>query len=309
MPKKRAVVTHWDLDGLASNVLISRYINPGKQVLSSVTSTFKYLKNVYEEGYDEIWVADLNPQPGELRNYEELFKAMHARGCLVRWLDHHLWPVEVEEAFSKFRDIVSYMNDPSTVAADLVANYLGVVRDRYTNMLIDLAFDDDWFQGRYELTTVYRRVLRFYKWDIRYRALESLMKGDVAPQWLLELYRLEVKNVYENLIREAIARAELVERRGVKILVFQDVDPRVHPGELIHVAEKNGIFSHVYIVRYPRGLSLRSEYIDVSKLALKYGGGGHRRIAGIPGKINLETLLGEIVKSVEESRIRSHYIT
>lgn len=310
MSRKLAVLTHWDIDGLASNVILSRYIGPGAQLLSSVTSTLKYLKRLFEEGYGEIWVADLNPQLSDLRNYQELFRAMRSKGVGVKWLDHHLWPVEVESVFAEFTDTVFFINDPSTVSADIVASYLGVPRDKFTNMLVELAFDDDWFQGKYELTTVYRRVLRFYGWETRYRVLKSLMSGEIAPPWMLEQYRLEVKNIYENLIREALGRAETVESKGVKILVFPDVDPRVHPGELIDIAEKNGFKSHVYIVRYPRGLSLRSDYIDVSRLALKYGGGGHRKIAGIPGSIDVNKLLTEIIEVVrQDAKARNLYVT
>ncbi|MGC8953096.1 MAG: DHH family phosphoesterase [Desulfurococcus sp.] len=307
---RKAVVTHWDIDGLASNTIISRYTRPDKKVLSSVTSTFKYLMSLFEEGYSEIVVADLNPQLTDLNNYVNLFNAMRKRGCIVKWLDHHLWPEGVEKTFIEFSDVVSYINDPFTVTADISANFVNAARDRFVTMLIELAFDDDWFQGKYELTTIYRRILRFYKWETRYRVLESLLAGDIAPRWMLELYRLEVKNIYENLIREALGRAELVERKGVKILVFPDVDPRVHPGELISVAEKNGFTSHVYIVRYPRGVNLRSDYVDVSKIALKYGGGGHRKISGIPGRVDIETLINEIVRAIEvEAKVHGNYIT
>ncbi|MEM0109781.1 MAG: phosphohydrolase, partial [Desulfurococcus sp.] len=184
---RKAVVTHWDIDGLASNTIISRYTRPEKKVLSSVTSTFKYLMSLFEEGYSEIVVADLNPQLTDLNNYANLFSAMRKKGYIVKWLDHHLWPEEVEKTFIEFSDVVSYINDPFTVTADISANFVNATRDRFVTMLIELAFDDDWFQGKYELTTIYRRVLRFYKWEIRYRILESLLAGDIAPRWMLEL--------------------------------------------------------------------------------------------------------------------------
>ncbi|MGC9121768.1 MAG: DHH family phosphoesterase, partial [Thermogladius sp.] len=172
----------------------------------------------------------------------------------------------------------------------------------FVEELLKLSYDDDFFLNKYELTVRWRRVLRWYGWEVRYKALESFKRRDLAPAWMIELYNREVSVVYENLIREAIARMDIVEKDGFRIMIFPDVDPRVHPGEIVDVSEKNGLVAHLYIVRYPRGVSLRSDYIDVSSIARDLGGGGHARAAGIPGEVNLRAVLDKVFEKIDQSK-------
>ncbi|MEZ0394420.1 MAG: phosphohydrolase [Desulfurococcaceae archaeon] len=302
---RAATITHWDLDGLVSASIIWRKLKPVKQVLSSVTALPRKLYEIVEStpGIRELWIADLNPQPDEVEQLAGMLGAIVRRGVRVIWVDHHEW----SEGASKLADSLGpgleiYLDRDAT-SAESVARLLGVAGDALVQKMIELARDDDYMLGKYELTKVWRRVLRWYGWEVRYRALESLKQGDMAPHWLVELYETEVKNVYENLIREAIARMDIIRRDGHTIIVFPDVDPRVHPGELVEVAKSNGLFAHVYVARYPRGISLRSDYVDVSEIAVGFGGGGHQRAAGIPSSVPLASLAEKIFRLLEKREI------
>lgn len=297
---RRGIITHWDMDGIASAVILSRVLNPEKKILSSVNSVVRYIGELVDLGLNEIWIADLNPPNSQKNELAIALERVRRRGVKLYWFDHHQWTDEMMKLFNEYKEILFFMNEPSLVASELVANYLGVSGNEYFRRLINLAYDDDFFENKYEITRIYRRVLKWDGWDIRYRILDDLIKGDLESRWLLEYYTNEVKNVYENLIREAIGRMEVVEKNNVRLLVFPDVDPRVHPGELIEVVRGKGFFAHVYIVRYPRGVSLRSDYVDVSQIASIYGGGGHSRVAGIPGGVRLEGILKTILEYVEK---------
>jgi len=291
---KTVVISHWDLDGLASAVIASMKFKPIKIFLASVTATPKYIheaiKIIGRNGV--IWVTDLNPQPNHIAMLNELFKLGRERKIQINWIDHHSWDRKVYDMFMKHSRNVWYLVDTETVTADLVARKLGLADNEYVRRLVDLAIDDDFFLNRYELTIMWRRVLRWYKWPTRYKALDSLIKGEIRPRWLEELYYREVKNIYENLIREAIARSDVITtKNNIKIIVFQDVDPRVHPGEITMIAKQNGLIADIYVVRYPRGTSLRSSVYDVSVIAKKLGGGGHKNAAGIPGNIGLKNVI------------------
>ncbi|MEM0377972.1 MAG: phosphohydrolase [Thermosphaera sp.] len=298
--KRRGIITHWDLDGIASAVILSRVLNPEKNVLSSVNSVIKYIGELIDQGFSEIWIADLNPPSLQKDDVGLTLEKARRRGVRLYWFDHHQWADEMLKLFNEYDDVLFFLNEPMLVASELVANYLGVSSNEYFRKLVSLAYDDDFFENKYEITRIYRRVLKWDGWDIRYKVLYDLIRGELEPRWLLEYYVNEVKNVYENLIREAIGRMEIVEKNNVKIIVFPDVDPRVHPGELIEVVRSRNFFAHVYVVRYPRGVSLRSDYIDVSQIAAIYGGGGHAKVAGIPGGVRLDNILKTIMESVEK---------
>lgn len=308
--RRRGVITHWDIDGLASAVILSRVLNPEKKVLSSVNSVTRYIEELLSLGLNEIWIADLNPA-SSMKNQLNmaLEKARMVRAKLY-WFDHHQWSQDMVSLFNQYPDVVFFMHEPSMVASDIVANHFGVGGNEYYRKLISLAYDDDFFENKFEITRVYRRVLKWDGWDIRYRVLESLLQGDLEPRWLIDYYVNEVKNVYENLIREAIGRMEIVEKNGVRLLVFPDVDPRVHPGELIEVVAGQGFHAHAYVVRYPKGVSLRSDYVDVSQIASQYGGGGHSRVAGIPGGVRMENILKTLMEAFEKHGVnRPIYIS
>ncbi|WP_440059530.1 DHH family phosphoesterase [Thermogladius sp. 4427co] len=297
-------ITHWDIDGLASAAILYFKLKPTRQILASVTSVHKYLLELISSNRppSEIWIADLNPQTNNIDALLAALEEARRKKVRIYWIDHHEWDSRVYRVLAEFENTLSYIVDPNYTAADLVASKLGLKEDSFVGELIKLSYDDDFFENKYELTKVWRRVLRWYGWEVRYKALESLKNRDIAPPWMIELYKREVSIVYENLIREAIARMDIIDREGFRIIVFPDADPRIHPGEIIEVAEKNGLRAHVYIVRYPRGTSLRSDYIDVSSIARELGGGGHLRAAGIPGRVDIEAILSKLLEKFSQAR-------
>ncbi|ADG90912.1 DHH family phosphoesterase [Thermosphaera aggregans] len=298
--RRRGIITHWDIDGLASAVILSKMLNPERRILSSVNSVARYIGELVSLGLNEIWIADLNPASSMKNQLNMTLERAKRLGVKLYWFDHHQWSNDMINLFNQYSEVISFINESSMVASHIVANYFGVGGNEYYRKLISLAYDDDFFENRFEITRIYRRVLKWDGWDIRYRVLESLLQGELEPRWLIEYYVNEVKNLYENLIREAIGRMEVVEKNGARLLIFPDVDPRVHPGELIEVVEKQGLLAHAYIVRYPRGISLRSDYVDVSKIASLYGGGGHPRVAGIPGGVGMEAVLKSLLDAFEK---------
>jgi phosphoesterase RecJ-like protein len=47
-------------------------------------------------------------------------------------------------------------------------------------------------------------------------------------------------------------------------------------------------------------LSLRSNYVDVNKIATKYGGGGHKKASGCEIKGNLDTIKQSILEDIRK---------
>ncbi len=295
--RNTVVISHWDLDGLASATMLTEYYKPLRTILSSITALprnmLQGIKTLDRNGL--IVISDLNPQVKHVKDLKEILRLCRERNISVKWIDHHLWDRVIYRLFSEYSDVLTYIDDTSTVAADLVAKLYGFTDNIFYNRLVELAIDDDFFLNRYELTIIWRRMLRWYKWGLRYRALESFLKHEINPPWLMKMYESEVKTIYENLIREAIGRSDIIHtRNGFRVVVFQDVDPRIHPGEVTWIAKTHGLLADIYIVRYPRGVSLRSDKVDVSMIAKLLGGGGHSNAAGIPGRIDIDSILSII---------------
>ncbi|MEM4475352.1 MAG: hypothetical protein QW405_02950, partial [Fervidicoccaceae archaeon] len=90
--RPEGIISHWDIDGLASAVLVARYLNvdPSNIRLSSTGSVEKFVKELFKAGVGRIFVLDLNPDAEALR---EILKRARSRGRGLVIIDHHEWPI------------------------------------------------------------------------------------------------------------------------------------------------------------------------------------------------------------------------
>ena len=90
---------------------------------------------------------------------------------------------------------------------------------------------------------------------------------------------------------------------GYTIAISQSIDQRIHPGEIQLKLIESGFRADLYIIVYPSAVSLRSNSIDVSTLAQKLGGGGHRNASGIPLEdLSFNNVLKKIVEFIEDTK-------
>ncbi len=173
------------------------------------------------------------------------------------------------------------------------------ISDKYSIELAKLARDDDLFLNKYKYTIIWRRILRWFDWKTRYRALNSFVKGRIMPRWALKLYK-EIKPLYEEHLKETIKSYKLVSVKNIKIAIVK-ADPRIHSGEIQYLLEKNGVNADYYIVVYPKALSLRSRKSNVALIAEEFGGGGHYMAAGIPCTSETQDIIiNKIIKYFEK---------
>ncbi len=299
MLKDRIIISHWDLDGLTSAALVARRLRDVTTVLSTITALPRYLSQVVSLSavarIRELYILDLNPQPGRLDEIYMLIRELRDNDVQVTWIDHHEWEhsykYHIEEAGARV-----YL-DTGEVTAGIIYGMLWDKPDEYASRLVELAYDDDFFLNRHEVTVKWRRVLRWYRWNVRYNAYKSFRKGVIWPRWAETLYR-NIADEYTELLEKAVASTYTYEVAGVKVVVAEDVDQRLHPGEVYESIVGNGINGDIYIIMYPNGVSMRSDTMDVSLIAKKLGGGGHKRAAGVSGAVTIK----QIMKAIADSR-------
>jgi len=301
-------IAHWDLDGIVSTALVVRHALSNKHThitkkLSTANALPRFLrefKSALENNplYRRLFILDLNPLPSDIGFIMDTVRDFLDLGVRVYWIDHHVW---FSDYIGVLRETgVELVVDTNRVTAEIVADYLGLY-DSYSKWIVEIAVDDDLFLNRLEETVCLRRVLRWCDWSIRYRVLESFINGEPCPKWVKRLYNSFYRE-YEELLRESVLNTMCRECSGLSIAVTRVVDDRVHPGEIQSLLEEEGVYADIYVIVYSNGVSLRSDYIDVSVIAHKLGGSGHPRASGFPLNTSLEDVLGKIISYAVELR-------
>lgn len=298
------IISHWDIDGIASAALIARSTNITKtritkirlSTISALPTNLNYAlsKSFYIQPFTNLVITDLNPLPQTIDTMVSLLSKAIDIGVKVYWIDHHVWRSEVIDTLKSIG--VKVYIDTSRISAEIVKDLIGI-NDMASNILVELARDDDLFHNKIPYTKKLRRILRWYDWKIRYKVLKYFINGIIWTNTLEKLYT-QISREYQALIRKSISKHHVYNIKGLKIIVVDDVDPRIHPGEIQEEIEKMGLSADLYVFIYPTATSLRSNHIDVARIAMSLGGGGHPRAAGIPEALDVDTLLSYLSKIV-----------
>ena len=282
------VISHWDLDGIISAALIVRHRLSKNEYntrvrLSTINALAKNLyiflnKQLMKEPHNHLIILDLNPLKDSYELIKNALEVAIDYGIRVYWIDHHSWNGPIMEDLEALG--VEIVLDKDKVTAEIIAKIFNL-RDRYSKDLVELARDDDLFLNRYEYTIYWRRILRWFDWNVRYKALQSFIAGDIWPEWARGLYG-QIHGHYRKLMEKALTNTVIKDYGGFRVAISYSIDQRLHAGEIQDMLIKNDIRADIYIVVYPNAISLRSNVVDVSDIARRFGGGGHPKASGIP---------------------------
>ena len=292
------IVAHWDIDGIASAVLVAQHYNiPIDNIrLSSTSKIHKFVKELVSVGLNHIFILDLNPNEKIIR---EIARVTRKRGTGVTIVDHHEWDQSTLEFVESLHNLRLVLNSSSPCTAKLVHDSIlsnAPLREEY-KLLLDMAVDDDTYSNRIPLTSKWRVLLRWGDWSLRYRTLESWLDGLVWPEWA-EIEFQKVWKEYEQLLSTAVKSAEDANVEGMRIL-FVYPDQKVHPGDLQHYLEKIAKKqADVYIFVYGKSVSLRSAKLNVAEIARVLGGGGHKKAAGASLNVSDKTSVKNTIISL-----------
>ena len=285
---KNVVVSHSDVDGVVSAALIHRISKDVKVIgcyLSSIRALTRSLNlavnNVLVNGASHLIISDLNiASTNQLQVVKSILSKLTGIGVEVYWFDHHRW---FEKYIKELEEIGVYMHiDENLVAAEIIAKYFNI-NDPYSLKLVELAVDDDRFINENPLSTKWRRVLRWYDWSFRRKAVKALAEGDIWPKWADEAYKA-IEEQYNNMLKKIVEELKVVNINEYRTAIIFNVPGKIHPGDIHLELLSRGLEADIYILVYSGGTSFRSKVIDVALLAQKLGGNGHTHSAGAPVK-------------------------
>ncbi len=282
------IVTHTDLDGVSSAAI---YLRLSKKKLNEVHVIFAephHLSHVLRElpGGSHVVIADLGLNEDTMEAIAREVERIQKHGGRIEWYDHHVWPKEwierLEESGAKL-----YI-DTSTCAAGVVAKYVAdraeKTRDSFVDELVKATCAADlWIWNNPLAPKLYRVAGRFKgprgdEW--RRYMLERLVEGEL---WWDELNDILLDYIHREFrgFQEALSTLRIENTSNCRIAYVIRTNGPPSAGILGSTLLGRYRVDIVVIIRtWGNGISLRSQNVDVSRIARKIGGGGHPRAAG-----------------------------
>ena len=274
----KAIITHTDLDGVASAALILRAVDTIDKVLFAQPHQLHAVLGKIPNG-STVYVADLGVNPSTLEKVVNEISRITSSGGSVRWFDHHVWD---DEWISKVKEAGADLTvDTTTCGAGVVAKYFPVSGDGVEELVsatcsIDLWLFNDWrgnYLARYvghkeggEWREYVARKLVGFNGEID-DEVESIAKEAVSRELRL----------YSKVIKEA-----RLGRVGEYVVVYY-LKPRTeHVTSYIGNILLSRYGADIALICREGSLSLRSRDVNVREIAKKLGGGGHPAAAGAP---------------------------
>jgi oligoribonuclease NrnB/cAMP/cGMP phosphodiesterase (DHH superfamily) len=293
------IFTHTDLDGVGSAAaylilkgkkpddpdVIVTYVEP-YNIHQKITDYIPYI-----DKQDKIIVTDIGINPKVYNELIGVLKEIRNRNGTIEWYDHHRWS---NEWIKEFKELgINLHVDTSTCATGVVAKYATPeteMNSELVNKLKELVYAvcaaDLWKWDHYLAPKLFRIVtLNGSQGEIRrnmvLRKFTSQKLWDDELEELLEEYvNIELEN-YSKLDRG------LVRMCGKQCCIGLTIKTKGPPTNSFvgsYILSRFNV-DIACIVKSNGSLSLRSRRVDVQKIALKLGGGGHPLAAG--AKIDL----------------------
>ena len=288
---KKIVITHTDLDGIVSAVLVIRHLGSYDRLYLTQPHKLSKVLNRIPNG-SLVYITDLGINPYIIDEVINHIKRIIGHGGKVYWFDHHVWE---DEWISKMKEVgVNIYVDRSTCGAGVVYKYLGV-RGKGVEELVRAACSVDLWRFDYWLGNFLSRVVG-YKGGSRWKeqVINMLLRFEGSLD--KEILGIVEKQIDKELkiFSKVLRKSGVIVHKGIKIAYYFKNNEEHLTSYIAHLIMSRCGADMAIICR--RGsVSLRSRGMDVRRIALSMGGGGHPKAAGAPLKppliLKLLTLL------------------
>ncbi len=278
------IVAHDDLDGVGAASLLVRGLD---LELGSVRLVFCephrvdkcFARALRIGGVVGVGVVDLGLNEGIFRSVVEAYRRWGV-GVRVYWLDHHVWEKGWIEGLKGlgFEVVV----DRGTCATGVVAKYFGL-DDEFSRRLVSSVCSVDLWRWDDPLSPYLFRLADAWSDE---KGLGRLFKAFIEGV----LWREEWNNIVEEYVNRELQGYERIKRYlrvidvgGCRIIVavkYWNGPP--HRNFLAQYLLSRFQADVTAIPVVGRGISFRSREIDVRRIAVRLGGGGHPRASGAP---------------------------
>lgn len=282
MTSKTVIITHDDLDGVGAAALYIRA--RGLSIAETIIGFTKphilvdSLRKALKEKPSRIMIADIGLNPGLVNEVVEVLSKSNVE---VEWYDHHVWDSGWVKALTSIG--VKLYIDTTTCATGVVAKYLNL-DDEFSLKLVKTICAIDLWRWDYPLAPFLYRIGMWVdeKKELLTRLTVFFASGrlwdDSFNRIVEDFVNKELRN-YSRVDR-IVELLELDNCRIVLAVKYWDGPP--HRSLLAQYLLSRYEADIAVILRPWGGISLRSRRVDVRRIALELGGGGHPKASGAP---------------------------
>ncbi len=267
------IITHSDFDGTICAALILKEIKEGKIIFSTPASIKKTLCKIiaFNEDLENLYVADISPNEKAIK-LASIFQNVY-------WFDHHI------SNFKSFENVNLIIDSSKKSCARLISEFYGIESEWID--IADKIDSNECFDLISQKIRNYFYALKYYYKKFSVATLSKIVRQilDISPKEFLE--KNEVKELIEKFeneinikLQNALNKVEIKELNGFKIGLIE-LEYSL-PVSLIYNQIKNNTDILVTIFRngIKTKIELRSDKLNVHKIAKEFGGGGHVKASG-----------------------------
>ncbi|MDR0453320.1 MAG: phosphoesterase [Deferribacteraceae bacterium] len=259
-------ISHNDLDGVGCGILVKAAYPSVKTIYRGYDELGNMLDSIHS-GYDMVIVTDLSPSEAILESI--------AGECELLLIDHHI----SSETLNKYPFVIHENGKSATLLTYEKLTSIGFDLSAYEDFVCCVNDFDLWKLKRDDslrmnLLFILTGISRFEK-----RFLTEPYCGFKAEEEMLIALEEERRN---NYIERALKYAEYFtdkDQRKLAVLFSE-----MYTSELGNSIISRGLADYVILINVQRkSVSLRSaKDTDISEIAARHGGGGHKNAAGFP---------------------------
>jgi len=305
------LVTHTDTDGIFSAALFMYLSNVDLRRKAILFIEPPQLAHVVCSASNDISIV-ITDIGVNRATFEKLIGCLKNKRLKIVWFDHHVWLREEKELLEHLG--VELHVERALSAAEVVAKSLGG-DDSVVQELVSIVNNvDSWIWSRWEAPFVMRLVdydkSRDHKLKVLEHVLRALRSRDlsllmtVASEFAEEYVDIELKALSD------LCRRVVIEDIAGAAVAFAYKRYRIPNSSIIgnFMLHRCNADIAVIINEDLSSLSFRSIKIDVSELAKRLGGGGHKNASGAPLNLNplnriILRLLAQLIPRLGESII------
>lgn len=293
---KSIILTHGDIDGIASAAIILRYLKEDmkipredvKVIFTGPSTLLEELKKISEIKGLLIYITDISLNLTNAEEVKSEIKRIKNNENKIFWMDHHQWREEDIRDLEKTVDMI--IVDKTSSAARIVYEKL-MKNDEISKKISMYADDIDTLTDKFSESFILRTLTLRKEW--KEKLLEKFLRGVF---WDDEI-SLEAKNIEEKA-REELDKAykkvkTFYTKSGLKF-GFIDLRNVKTPKSWISrkISEKLEL-DFMIVWRRDNAMSVyiggRGKDINLLKIAERYNGGGHPFACGFRIKLSLKS--------------------
>ncbi|MCX8186739.1 MAG: DHHA1 domain-containing protein [Sulfolobales archaeon] len=284
MGSDACIVTHTDLDGVASAALVLKHLRMRgiNDVEMSLTQPHNLYTAIKKIKCDELYICDLGINHTTYHLLINEVDSLRKSGVTLYWFDHHIWQDSWVAHLTELG--VNLHVDVGTCTAGVVARVLKLEDDNSLKLVKATCSNDLWIFNDYLGNYLSRYVVckPGNKW--RKQLINKLIDFDgILSDELIKC----AENVIDRdlkVFKSAIKNSFLLNVGGIKVAITMKEWEESSTSFVAHYIMSR-LNADVVIVFKEGSLSIRSNELNIRELAVRLGGGGHPKAAGAPFKL------------------------